>query len=48
MVESEMLGMRFSNELNFSLDLEFINRAEMKMAATPKPLPVSLRMCALM
>ena len=47
MVGLEMLRMRFSNELDFCLGFGFINRAELKMAATPPPLPVSLGMCVL-
>ena len=48
MVGAEMLRMRFSNELIFCLGLGFINKAGMKMAATPPPLPLSLGMCVLM
>ena len=48
MVGSEMLIIRFSNELDFYLGLGFITRAKLKMAATPLPLPVSLGMCVLM
>ena len=43
MVGSEMLRMRF--ELNLCLGFRFINRAELKMTATPPPLPVSVGMC---
>ena len=40
-----MLRIRFSNELDFCFGFGFINRAELKMSATPPPLPVSLGMC---
>ena len=42
MLGSEKVRIKFSNELNFCLGLELINRAEFKMALTLSPLPVSL------
>ena len=42
MIGSEMLRMGFLNELNICLGLEFINGAELKVAATLLPLQVSV------
>ena len=42
MVGLKILRMKFSNELKFCLGLGFINRAELKMAATPPFLSVSV------
>ena len=46
MVGSEMLRMRFSDEVRFSVGLGLINRPELnENTETPPPLPVSLEMC---
>ena len=45
MVGSEMLRMRFSNELHFLGGFRFTNRVGLKMATNLPPPPLSLGMC---